>query len=60
MSSPEHLQLLPCFHFYLAVQYNSETVVAVCKKCKRPAMHTLEEWEEWKQEQRGLDKPRRA
>ncbi len=55
-----HLTLLPCLHYYLAVQYNVDTVVAVCGKCRRKAIHTIDEWVEWKALKQALDKPMRV
>jgi hypothetical protein len=64
LEEPQHgsvcFRLVPCQHFYLAVEYRSVCVVALCKLCRKRFDIVPEAWEELKREQRALDKPARV
>lgn len=59
MKHVEYLQLLPCYHYWLAVHYGVD-VTAICKKCKKTDTHTQEEWAEWSANGQALNKPTRV
>ena len=56
---PAYLRLLPCLHYWLAVQYDSATIVSVCKKCNVRNISQYAEWEDWKAEGLAEDKLKR-
>ena len=61
---PKHgsvcFRLVPCHHYYLAVEYRAVCVVALCKHCRKRFDVALETWNELKAEERALDKPVRV
>ena len=56
-SRTTHLRLVPCNCYWLAVQYNASTVIAICKKCRKRGIFTATEWQQMKQDGEALDKP---
>ncbi len=56
------LSLVPCTHYYLAVEYRAACVVAMCKHrhCRKRFDISHEQWTALKAEDRALDKPVRA
>ncbi len=56
------LSLVPCTHYYLAVEYRAACVVALCKHrhCRKRFDISHEQWAALKAEDRALDKPVRA
>ena len=54
------LRLVPCQHYFLAVEYRVGTVVSVCKFCVKRFEVPNVIWIALKQAERALDKPVRV
>ena len=60
MKTVPYLRLLPCLHFWLAVQYNGPIIVAICKRCHQTDNFTKEDFEEWGALGQAMHKPVRV
>jgi len=56
------LMAVPCAHYWLAVEYRSLKVIAICKfvGCQKRGEFTRMQWEEMKRIGQALDKPVRV
>lgn len=50
---------VPCNHYWLAIEYRGETVIAICKHygCRKRGQFSAGEWIEMKLAKVALDKP---